>query len=103
MADSLEEIQKHVKTYTIVGLTLIAFTFITVGVAKYVDFGSFAVNVFVGLVIAAFKAGLVAYIFMHLNHEKAMIYRILVFTFFFVSGLFLLFMLAQSDPITRFR
>jgi len=32
-----------------------------------------------------------------------MIYRILVFTFFFVAGMFLLFMLAQADPITRFR
>ena len=44
-------------------------------------------------------AGLVAMIFMHLNHEKAMIYRILVFTFFFAAGGMVLFILALLDPI----
>ena len=99
MADSPEELQKHMKTYTIVGIVLIIFTFITVGVAEYVTLGSFTADVIFGLMIATFKAGLVAFIFMHLNHEKPMIYRILVFTFFFVAGMFLLFMLAQQDPI----
>lgn len=98
MADSPEEIQKHVKAYTFVGAVLLLCTVITVAVT-YVDFGSHFLNVSIGLAIATFKAGLVAYIFMHLNHEKPMIYRILVFTFFFVAGMFLLFMLALSDPI----
>ncbi|MDA7643606.1 cytochrome C oxidase subunit IV family protein [Verrucomicrobiales bacterium] len=102
MADTPEELQKHVKAYTIVGAALLVFTVITVAVT-YVDLGSTFVNVGIGLGIATFKAGLVAYIFMHLNHERPMIYRILVFTFFFVAGMFLLFMLAQADPITRFR
>jgi len=102
MAESPEEVQKHMKAYTAVGAALLVFTVITVAVT-YVDFGSHAINVGVGLAIATFKAGLVAYIFMHLNHERPMIYRILVFTFFFVAGMFLLFLLAHSDPITRFR
>ena len=98
MADSPEEIQKHVKTYTMVGIALLAFTVITV-VVSWVDFGSTTVNVMIGLGIATFKAGLVALIFMHLNHERPMIYRILVFTFFFVAGMILLFILALKDPI----
>ena len=99
MADSPEEIQKHMKAYTLVGITLLIFTFITVWIAG-VDLGSHAVNVSVGLAIAAFKAGLVAMIFMHLNHEKPMIYRILVFTCFFAAGGMILFILALKDPIS---
>jgi hypothetical protein len=48
-------------------------------------------------VVAAFKAGLVAYIFMHLSAEKKLIYRILVFTVIFVLGLFWLTYLAWYD------
>ena len=55
----------------------------------------------VALLVATFKAGLVAAIFMHLSSEKRMIYRILIFTFFFVFGLFWLIYLAWYDPITR--
>ena len=99
MADSPEEIQKHLKLYTMVGLALLAFTVITV-LVSYVDFGSTFMNVTVGLAIATFKAGLVAMIFMHLNHEKPMIYRILVFTFFFAAGGMVLFILALKDPIS---
>lgn len=98
MADSPEELQKHLKTYTIVGAALLLCTVLTVAVT-YVDFGAHFLNVGIGLAIACFKAGLVAFIFMHLNHEKPMIYRVLVFTFFFVAGMFLLFMLALLDPI----
>ncbi len=99
MADSPEEIQKHMKAYTLVGLALLVFTFITVAVS-WVDFGSTTINVTIGLAIATFKAGLVAAIFMHLNHERPMIYRILVFTCFFAAGGMLLFILALKDPIT---
>ena len=38
---------------------------------------------------------------MHLSSEKRMIYRILIFTVFFVLGLFWLTYLAWYDPITR--
>jgi cytochrome c oxidase subunit IV len=52
--------------------------------------------------VATFKAGLVAAIFMHLAAEKRLIYRILIFTGFFVFGLFWLILLAWYDfPIYR--
>ena len=37
--------------------------------------------------------------FMHLKSEKGNIWRPLIFTFIFVTGLFLLFLLAYIDPI----
>lgn len=93
MADSPEEIQKHVKTYIIVGVTLIICSFLTVVVAWITP------SVTIGLAIATFKAGLVAFIFMHLNHERPTIYKILLFTFFFVIGLMLLTITALYDPV----
>jgi len=53
------------------------------------------------MLVATFKAGLVAAIFMHLASEKKMIYRILIFTVYFVLGLFWLTYLTWYDPITR--
>ena len=94
MADSPEEIQKHVKTYAIVGATLIFCSFLTVGVAWLTP------SITVGLAIACFKAGLVAFIFMHLNHERPIIYKILLFTFFFVIGLMVLTIMALYDPVS---
>jgi caa(3)-type oxidase subunit IV len=99
MADSPEELQKHMKDNTLVGAALLAFTVITV-VVSWFDFGSTFLNVGIGLAIATFKAGLVALIFMHLNHERPMIYRILVFTCFFAAGGMVLFILALKDPIS---
>ena len=51
----------------------------------------------VAMLVATFKAGLVAAIFMHLAAEKRLIYRILIFTGFFVLGLFWLTFLAWYD------
>ena len=93
MADSPEEIQKHVKTYMTVGAILFVCTVLTVVVAKITP------SIIVGLGIASFKAGLVAFIFMHLNHERSMIYKILVFTFFFFLGLMVLTLMALYDPV----
>ena len=93
MADSPEEIQKHVKTYMTVGAILFVCTVLTVVVAKITP------SIIVGLGIASFKAGLVAFIFMHLNHERSMIYKILVFTFFFFLGQMVLTLMALYDPV----
>ena len=60
---------KEARTFTIVLLILVVFTFITVG-ASYVDFGTF--SVIVAIVIATIKASLVALVFMHLRHDKPM-------------------------------
>ena len=93
-------VAKHIRGYMLVGATLITFTAITVFLS-YVNFGTMKANVAVAMLVATFKAGLVALIFMHLRSEKRMIYRILMFTAFFVLGLFFLTYLAWYDPITR--
>ena len=93
-------VAKHVRKYLLIGLILVTFTAITVWLS-YVDFGTQKMNITVAMLVATFKAGLVAAIFMHLSNEKRLIYRILIFTFFFVIGLFFLTYLAWYDPITR--
>ncbi len=94
-------VQKHVRGYLMVGATLLAFTAITVALS-YVNFGAPKANIAVAMLVATFKAGLVAAIFMHLAAEKRLIYRILVFTGFFVLGLFWLIFLAWYDyPVVR--
>jgi caa(3)-type oxidase subunit IV len=109
------EVRRHVRGYLMVGGTLLLFTLITVGLS-YVDFGVLfshlfhvnmseasgrKANITVALLVATFKAGLVAAIFMHLSAEKRLIYRVLVFTGFFVLGLFWLTFLAWYDPVHR--
>jgi caa(3)-type oxidase subunit IV len=109
-------IQKHVRGYLMVGALLLTFTAVTVALS-YVDFGALfssllhvnlstaqgrKANITVAVLVATFKAGLVAAIFMHLAAEKRLIYRILIFTGFFVLGLFWLTLLAWYDyPIFR--
>lgn len=84
-----------------VGALLLAFTGITVALS-YVHFGTQKANIAVAMLVATLKAGLVAAIFMHLAAEKRLIYRILIFTGFFVLGLFWLTLFAWYDyPIFR--
>lgn len=104
MADSPEEIKKHVKLYLLIGATLFVCTVITVAVAKieWLDFGSRGfgtADMLIGLLIATIKATLVALIFMHLNHEKKLIYWL--FGIGLVMGLSLMVLtgLAFADPI----
>lgn len=98
--DHEHDVAKHVKKYLLVGGTLLAFTILTVFLS-YVNFGSHKANMAIGMLVATFKAGLVAAIFMHLAAEKQLIYRVLIFTGFFVVALFWLTYLAWYDPITR--
>ena len=93
-------VQKHVKGYLMVGAALLFCTALTVALS-YVDFGTRKANMAVAMLVATFKAGLVAAIFMHLAAEKRLIYRVLVFTGFFVFALFWLTYLAWSNPIVR--
>ncbi len=93
MADSPEEIRKHLKAYWMVGIALLVCTVLTVVVAWITP------SVTIGLGIACFKAGLVAAIFMHLNAEKPLIYKILGYTVFFFIGLMFLCILALYDPL----
>src|SRR6266702_1778178 len=94
------DVSKHIRGYLMVGVTLLVFTGITVALS-YVNFGTPKANIAVALLVATFKAGLVAAIFMHLAAEKRLIYRVLIFTGFFVLGLFWLTYLAWYDPVHR--
>ena len=98
MADTPEEIQKSIKKYLLIGATLIVFTIITVWLS-YVELPTHGLNILVGMAVATFKASLVALIFMHLNHERSLIYKILAFTAVFVTALFVLFYMTHEDPL----
>ena len=98
MADNIEEIQKSVKKYIIIGILLIIFTGITVWLS-YVELPTHSLNILVGMIVATFKASLVALIFMHLNHEKPLIYKVLAFTTVFAIVLFALFLFSNADPL----
>ncbi len=101
MAHGPEEIRKHVRFYIGIFAALLVLTAITVGLS-YIHIGPEGDNrgnMVVGMLIAAFKAGLVGAFFMHLSSERPLIYRILIFTFIFVIGLFLLFVASFHDNI----
>lgn len=105
MADSPEAIKKSIKLYTIIGLVLFACTVLTVAVATVpaLDVGEHGFDykdAIIGIAIAALKASLVALIFMHLNHEKKMIYWIFGGALFFGVALILLCAFGFLDPIT---
>src|SRR5215469_6239474 len=81
-----DHIASHVRRYLIVFVALIIGTILTVW-ASYIPFPTREINIAVALVIASCKAFLVAGFFMHLISERKMIYGILGFTVFFVTGL----------------
>lgn len=79
-----EEVHHHVKIYIRVFLALAALTAITVGVS-YLHL-PLALAITAALLIATFKASLVANFFMHLNAERKIIFAILALTvFLFIS------------------
>jgi caa(3)-type oxidase subunit IV len=96
--DSPEAIRKASMWIWGVGVALVILTGITVGV-MHVDMGTRGKNIALGMFIAAFKASLVALIFMHLKSERGMIYKFLLFTVIFAIGLFVLTYLAWADPL----
>ena len=98
MASSPEEIRKHQKLYLLIGAVLFVMTVVTV-LMSYVHLGSHAMNILVGMIIAAFKSSLVILIFMHLNNERGLIYRVLLFTVIFALGLAFMTLFAYWDPI----
>ena len=111
MADSIEAIQKAKKTYILVFLALLVGTVLTVLVAEaplwaswlaWMDVGGHGFDkwdAILGLMIASTKATLVAYFFIHLNHEKKAVYWIFGSSFIFVLWMAFLLALAYRDPI----
>lgn len=78
------DIDRQVRGYIVVFVALLALTAVTVGVSYLHLEVTEAVTV--ALLIAVFKASLVALFFMHLISERQVIFLILAFTvaFFFV-------------------
>ena len=104
MAEASHDFGKHKKSYAAVGIALGVFTCVTVaiGLMPQLDFGPpgpTPSDFIIGLSVAATKASLVALIFMHLNHEKGLIYKLLLFTFVFFLGLMILTLFADWYPI----
>jgi caa(3)-type oxidase subunit IV len=104
MADTPEAIKKSVRTYLIVGLILFLGTVLTVAVATMpaLDIGRHGFDAWdcvLGLAIATIKASLVAFIFMHLNHEKKAVYWLFGSGLCMVCSLAFLTALAIFDPI----
>jgi caa(3)-type oxidase subunit IV len=100
MSDSADpaELQKHVKKYLFIGALLLVGTVITVALA-FVELPTHSMNIILGMIVATIKASLVALIFMHLNHERPIIYKFLAFTTAFCIVLFVLFIFSNSDPL----
>lgn len=98
-AEHHEDLQQHVKKYVKIGIILGVFTIITVALS-YWELPTHAMNIIVGMIVAAFKAALVGLIFMHLNHERSLVYKVLLFTLVFVLGLFVLTYFSHENPLT---
>lgn len=90
-----KDVAKHVRGYLIVGAALLFGTILTV-LVSYVDLGK-TLNITLALVIATFKASLVAAFFMHLISERQAIYAILLFTALFFAGLMGLVLYSMHD------
>lgn len=96
--DTAHDVKKEVKGYIIVFVSLMALTLITVAV-KYLHL-KLAEAIVVALVIATFKASLVASYFMHLISERKLIYTILAFTVIFFAGLVILLLSGYHNTQT---
>ncbi len=86
----VHDVKKEVRGYMIVFGSLAFLTILTVLISR-LHFGLVG-NVAIALLIATFKASLVACFFMHLISERTLIYFLLIFTLgnlFFLFGLLL--------------
>src|SRR4051812_28024154 len=94
-----DDISKHVRTYFMVFGALMVFTIITVGVS-YLHLET-REAIIVALFIATIKASLVAMFFMHLNHERKLIYYTLALTVVFFMFLMIIPLATNLDKIVQ--
>ena len=84
IGDHAADIDRHVRVYITVFVSLMALTIVTVAIS-YLHL-PVAIAVTVALLVATIKGSLVACYFMHLISEKKLIYAVLVLTaLFFVA------------------
>lgn len=99
-----DAIKRSLRLYALVGLILVCGTAATVAVATvpWLDVGKHGfdgADMFLGLAIASIKALLVASIFMHLNHERRLIYWLIGLAFVHCVGMIAFTMLAEADSV----
>jgi len=92
--DHAEDVRKSLRVYLLVGLILFTGTIATALVATVpaFDIGRHGFDQWdagLGLCIALTKASLVAAVFMHLNHERKMIYWVMTLATMHATGLFI--------------
>lgn len=97
-------IRRSLRLYFFVGLILFCGTLATVAVATVpaLDIGKHGFDkwdMVLGLLIASFKASLVAAIFMHLNHERRLIYFFGGLATVHCIGMISFIALAEADSI----
>ena len=91
------DIDRQVKTYILVFVSLMVLTMITVAVSRL--HLPIAGAVAIALLVATVKGGLVASYFMHLISERKFIYWVLGFTVAFFLAVLLLPLWAHFEPI----
>jgi cytochrome c oxidase subunit 4 len=91
------DIDKQVKGYILVFVTLMALTIVTVAVSRL--HLPIATAVTIALLVATVKGGLVASYFMHLISEKKLIYWVLGVTVAFFFAVLILPLWGIWDPI----
>jgi cytochrome c oxidase subunit 4 len=96
-AHSADDVKKSIKTYFTIFGALMVLTIITVGVS-YVHL-PIAMAVIVALVVATIKASLVALYFMHLLHERKVIYWVLALTAIFFIFMMFVPLFTNGDKI----
>ena len=99
MADHAADIDKHVKVYIIVLISLMVLTILTVAVAYLEIPTAFAIGL--ALIIASVKGSLVACYFMHLISERKLILYVMLTTVLFFVALLLGPILTEMDVITE--
>jgi cytochrome c oxidase subunit 4 len=93
--DHAVDIDKQVRIYITVFVSLMALTIITVAISRFHLPVPIAVTV--ALIVAIIKGSLVACYFMHLISEKKLIYAVLAVTAFFFAALLALPVITHSD------
>ena len=97
MSDHAADIDKHVRTYILVFVSLMVLTFVTVAVSYFHLPVKAAIAL--ALVIATIKGSLVACYFMHLISEKKLILWVMLLTVAFFVVLLLVPTFTAVDTI----
>ena len=96
-AHAADDIKKSVKTYYMIFGALMVLTIVTVAVS-YLELAT-PLAVTVALIVATIKGSLVAMYFMHLLHERKVIYWVLILTVIFFVFLMFVPLLTNTDKI----